>query len=232
METIAELQLEINAFTVRESIVGSPKLKLGSGDVSVESKTRVTVYVHCAPGRDKNTGLALEIHRLEKALPEVSLSYISQHDATYADVQVIVAGLASVERAVIQKSTDAQDPAQHVYKILAEGTVLLFIHFAAFVISGTNLLDVMGVPGVEAYDTVTNHVMETERVLGIEAARSRIISEIEGTMMAFGMFVDHRHTMLLADCMTYKVSTTAVFWGQVVPEHCSRVKFWASQGQV
>ena len=62
----------------------------------------------------------------------------------------------------------------------------------------------MSVPGVTGSETVTNHVMETERVLGIEAARSRIISEIEGTMVAFGMFVDHRHTMLLADCMTYK----------------------------
>lgn len=59
--------------------------------------------------------------------------------------------------------------------------------------------------GVNGEKTTINHILENERVLGIEAARSKIISEIEATMGAFGMFVDHRHTMLVADCMTYKV---------------------------
>lgn len=102
---------------------------------------------------------------------------------------MIVAGLPSVERAVIQQISDPDDPEARTFQLLAEGT---------------NLLDVMTVPGVACHQTVTNHVIETERVLGIEAARSRIISEIEGTMIAFGIFVDRRHTMLLADCMTYK----------------------------
>lgn len=91
---------------------------------------------------------------------------------------------------MIRQIADSTHPNRSNYQILAEGT---------------NLLDVMGVRGVDGHRTVTNHVKETERVLGIEAARSRIISEIEATMIAFGMFVDHRHTMLLADCMTYKV---------------------------
>jgi DNA-directed RNA polymerase III subunit RPC1 len=32
------------------------------------------------------------------------------------------------------------------------------------------------------------------------------MSEIKDTMSAHGMSIDDRHTMLLADCMTYKVS--------------------------
>ncbi len=51
----------------------------------------------------------------------------------------------------------------------------------------------------------TNHVMEVERCLGIEAARTTIIDQIKKTMGAHGMGIDDRHTMLLADCMTYKV---------------------------
>lgn len=63
----------------------------------------------------------------------------------------------------------------------------------------------MGTLGVVGYETTTNHVHEMERVLGIEAARRSIMEEIKTTMGAHGMSIDERHTMLLADCMTYKV---------------------------
>ena len=63
---------------------------------------------------------------------------------------------------------------------------------------------VMGVAGVDGEKTQTNHVMETWTVLGIEAARAKIIQQIDETMASHGMAIDARHTMLLADCMTYK----------------------------
>ena len=72
------------------------------------------------------------------------------------------------------------------------------------VVEGTNLQAVMGVEGVKGTHTTTNHVMEAERTLGIEAARSCIIKEINDTMKAHGMSIDARHSMLLADVMTYK----------------------------
>ena len=62
----------------------------------------------------------------------------------------------------------------------------------------------MGTTGVVGKQTTSNHVMEVERILGIEAARSTIISEIRYVMTSYGMSIDNRHTMLLADCMTYK----------------------------
>ena len=40
--------------------------------------------------------------------------------------------------------------------------------------------------------------------LGIEAARSTIIKEIDYTMTSHGMSIDIRHVMLLSDLMTYK----------------------------
>uniref|UniRef100_A0A8C2Q370 DNA-directed RNA polymerase n=1 Tax=Cyprinus carpio TaxID=7962 RepID=A0A8C2Q370_CYPCA len=40
--------------------------------------------------------------------------------------------------------------------------------------------------------------------LGIEAARSTIINEIQYTMVNHGMSIDRRHVMLLADLMSYK----------------------------
>ena len=71
-------------------------------------------------------------------------------------------------------------------------------------VEGYGLLKVMTTEGVVGTLTRTNHVMEMQQVLGIEAARSSIYHEIETTMSAHGMSIDPRHIMLLADVMTYK----------------------------
>ncbi|GIL99158.1 hypothetical protein Vretimale_4372 [Volvox reticuliferus] len=97
--------------------------------------------------------------------------------------KVIVMGIPTVERAVITK--DKGDK----YSLLVEGT---------------NVQAVMGTLGVLGTHTTTNHVAEIERFMGIEAARSAIMSEIKYTMGSHGMSIDDRHIMLLADCMTYK----------------------------
>ena len=69
----------------------------------------------------------------------------------------------------------------------------------------------MGTPGVDARKTKSNHIMETNKTLGIEAARRSIIDEIQYTMKSHGMNIDRRHMMLLADLMTYKVSRIMFF---------------------
>lgn len=82
-----------------------------------------------------------------------------------------------------------QEPVLRRYEVLVEGR---------------DLTAVMGTLGVVGSRTTTNHIMEAEKVLGIEAARRQIIDEIQTTMSSHGMTIDARHTMLLADCMTYK----------------------------
>ena len=97
--------------------------------------------------------------------------------------RVIVQGIPSVERAVINDLGGGR------FNLLVEGT---------------NLQAVLGTEGVLARETKTNHIMEAERTLGIEAARGSIAHEINATMLAHGMSIDVRHSMLLADVMTYK----------------------------
>lgn len=65
----------------------------------------------------------------------------------------------------------------------------------------------MGTEGVNGYETKSNHIMEVQQTLGIEAARSSIIDEIKHTMSSHGMTIDIRHMMLLADLMTFKVGS-------------------------
>ncbi|GBF92585.1 DNA-directed RNA polymerase III subunit [Raphidocelis subcapitata] len=96
--------------------------------------------------------------------------------------EVIVAGIPTVARAIVAREKDRNQ----------------------VLIEGTNLQAAMGVPGVLAYETTTNHIAEIEKFLGIEAARVSIMNEIKYTMGSHGMSIDERHTMLLADCMTYK----------------------------
>ncbi|KAF9600283.1 hypothetical protein IFM89_005869 [Coptis chinensis] len=96
--------------------------------------------------------------------------------------KVIVNGISTAERVVISEQ-------KKKYKLLVEGK---------------NLRAVMGTPGVVGCETVSNHITEVEETLGIEAARDRIIYEIQETMKGHGMSIDMRHMMLLADLMTYR----------------------------
>lgn len=74
----------------------------------------------------------------------------------------------------------------------------------------TGLKEVMGTEGVNGRKTKTNHVMEIQQILGIEAARKSIIDEIQFIMSNHSMSIDIRHMMLLADLMTFRVSSTLV----------------------
>jgi DNA-directed RNA polymerase III subunit RPC1 len=101
---------------------------------------------------------------------------------------VIVQGIPSISRAVINRSEggDGGDPRTNL------------------LIEGSGLLDVLGKEGIDPSKTESNHISECELVLGIEAARVKIMQEIRNTYNSYGMGIDTRHLMLLADVMTYK----------------------------
>uniref|UniRef100_G3NCF2 DNA-directed RNA polymerase subunit n=1 Tax=Gasterosteus aculeatus aculeatus TaxID=481459 RepID=G3NCF2_GASAC len=100
--------------------------------------------------------------------------------------KVVVQGIPEVSRAVIH--IDEQST-KTIYKLLVEGD---------------NLRAVMATHGVNGSRTTSNNTYEVEKTLGIEAARSTIINEIQYTMVNHGMSIDRRHVMLLADLMSYK----------------------------
>lgn len=61
---------------------------------------------------------------------------------------------------------------------------------------------VLGIKGTRAF---SNNTFAMEKTLGIEAARTTIMNEVNYTMSSHGMSIDIRHVMLLADLMTFKV---------------------------
>ena len=72
-------------------------------------------------------------------------------------------------------------------------------------VEGRGLREVMSTSGVRGTGVTSNDVMEICSTLGIEAARNRIIYEFQYTMGdSFGLKIDPRHMMLLADLMCFK----------------------------
>jgi DNA-directed RNA polymerase II subunit RPB1 len=69
---------------------------------------------------------------------------------------------------------------------------------------GTNLLAVLSHPSVDARRTISNDVVEVFEVLGIEASRALLLSEIRAVMEPYGLDVNYRHLAILADIMTHR----------------------------
>jgi DNA-directed RNA polymerase subunit A' len=67
---------------------------------------------------------------------------------------------------------------------------------------GSNLPTVLEANGIDPTRTVSNHVHETAKTLGIEAARNLLIKEAIGVLEEQGLDVDVRHIMLVADIMS------------------------------
>lgn len=70
--------------------------------------------------------------------------------------------------------------------------------------TGTNLLDVLSLlKGVEQTYTITNDVIEIYQLMGIEAARSAMLHEIDIVMNSDSDSIDRRHLEMLVNVMTH-----------------------------
>jgi len=94
--------------------------------------------------------------------------------------------------------------AQHVKGVPSIRRVLVTEEMGEWVIrtDGSNLPRVLEVEGVGPTRTITNHIHEIAKTLGIEAARNAIIKEAMGVLEEQGLDVDIRHVTLVADIMT------------------------------
>lgn len=101
---------------------------------------------------------------------------------------IYLRGIKGIERVVMRKEGDE-------YVIYTEGS---------------NLKDVLKIPGIDITRTKTNDILEIENVLGIEAARNAIINETLDTLDEQGLRVDVRHLMLIADMMTVDGTVKAI----------------------
>lgn len=190
-QTIAKLQLELTLDQIITAIVSS-KLKIPRSDVVVVGKNKIQVSVSESLGDIKPSARSTGSKELaaliskdpnERERLERSSLFFKMQQMKRLLTKVVVKGLPNISRAVINVRDDDKK------ELLVEGY---------------GLKDVLATDGIVASKTRTNHVLEIFSVLGIEAARSSIINEIDYTMGSHGMAVDHRHIQLLGDVMTFK----------------------------
>lgn len=67
---------------------------------------------------------------------------------------------------------------------------------------GSNLAEVISVPGVDPTRITTNNLQEILETLGVEAARSALVHEAMQVLEEQGLEVDIRHILLVSDLMT------------------------------
>ncbi|KAG5346572.1 RPC1 polymerase, partial [Acromyrmex charruanus] len=103
---------------------------------------------------------------------------------TEAIPNVIIKGLPSINRVVV-----------HNENLGSKSKFTLFVE-------GDNFREVMATRGILGEKTKSNNTIEVFKTLGIEAARTTIMSEIKSVMENHGISIDCRHLMLLADLMT------------------------------
>ncbi|MEX2707298.1 MAG: DNA-directed RNA polymerase subunit A'' [Candidatus Freyrarchaeum guaymaensis] len=159
--------------------------------------TTMEIVIHLDPELMEDKGITVEmvlekVKSLKKGEVRTEGNTViltPEHDSL-ADLQKLLEktrnltlkGVVGIERVVIKKEKDTNE-----YVLYSEGT---------------NLPEVLRIPGVDVSRTSSNHIHEVAQTLGVEAARNAIIEEASKVLDEQGLDVDIRHIMLVADLMT------------------------------
>jgi DNA-directed RNA polymerase III subunit RPC1 len=183
-EDIAIIGRNCDKIRVRTPEVKADKKRKKKIDTEVgESTEEPGTSAQTAEAKEKEDK-AKKDHILESRKP-----YFYMQALKSSIQHVIVQGYGAVSRAVINEESSEKDGQEKNYYLLVEGY---------------GLREVMGCAGVDGRRTKSNHIVDMQEVLGIEAARYMITSEIRFITTSYGITVDNRHLLLLSDVMTFK----------------------------
>ncbi|KAJ4350395.1 DNA-directed RNA polymerase III subunit C1 (rpo31) [Didymosphaeria variabile] len=180
-ETIKNLFLDLRDHDIISGINKHKPLKWGKAGAKVSIKNGKTVTIFIADPQFEKKPAAKSTKTVQKQYFE----RVQQVKTLVLDA--VIKGYPDAQRAIIKKETSPNARNNYECQLLVEGY---------------GLKDCLNTPGIEPYKTKSNHIMEVNQVLGIEAARATIAAEI-GEVMG-SMDIDPRHMALLADVMTFK----------------------------
>ncbi|KAF7456702.1 dna-directed rna polymerase iii rpc1 [Cryptosporidium felis] len=195
-QAIRDLYLDINAYSVRDSIINHgaiSKIKLRPEDIQVLDTWKLSIFIGKGYGPQKCLSSPLSGASSNTLGAGNYMNVYFQTQLLRKGLEnVVVSGIPGIRRSVIRQD-EKEDPntgeKRKSYSLAVEGY---------------GLLKLMGIKGIIGTTTVSNHVMEVREVLGIEAARRVIIQEVQKCMDAYSMDIDLRHIQLLADIMTFR----------------------------
>ena len=105
---------------------------------------------------------------------------------------IVLRGIKNIDKVILRKIQDSMSKNDGEYQ-KQETWVLDTV--------GTNLLDILALDYIDVNRTLSNDIIETYKVLGIEAARQVLMKEIKDVINASD-YVNYRHMSLLCDIMT------------------------------
>ena len=77
--------------------------------------------------------------------------------------------------------------------------------------TGTNLITALSLDYIDVTRTISNDIQEIYRVLGIEAARVAILTELSEVMEFDNTYINYHHLIMLADRMTASAKMVSIF---------------------
>jgi DNA-directed RNA polymerase II subunit RPB1 len=75
---------------------------------------------------------------------------------------------------------------------------------------GSNLLDILSLDYIDSGRTFSNNIIETQKILGVEAARKCLFNETID-VIEFDSYINHHHIAMLCDRMSYNSKMTSIF---------------------
>lgn len=115
---------------------------------------------------------------------------------------IVLRGVKNINKVILRKLKDVLVEQAGAYK-KEDGWVLDTI--------GTNLMEVLGLDYIDATRTVSNDILEIYNVLGVEAARRCIYSELAEVLEFDGSYVNSHHMALMCDRMCFKNKLISIF---------------------
>jgi DNA-directed RNA polymerase II subunit RPB1 len=107
---------------------------------------------------------------------------------------IVIKGVPNITNASVRQIKNYYEKVQNEFEVVDEWVIDTM---------GTNLMKIMSNPYVDVERVMSNDILETMEVLGIDAARNLIVREFnEAISSGGGEYVNLRHIMLLADKMT------------------------------
>jgi DNA-directed RNA polymerase beta' subunit len=115
---------------------------------------------------------------------------------------IVLRGLKNISKVTLRKLMDTLHKEDGAY-VKKETWVLDT--------KGTNLMDVLALDYIDVSRTISDDIQEIHNVLGIEAAREALLSEMTGVFENDGTYINYHHLSLLCDRMTASSGMVSIF---------------------
>jgi DNA-directed RNA polymerase beta' subunit len=166
-------------------------------DIYTKLNKAYNKYIDCVYSDDNADECIFRIRLTDYALKdienkdEVAALKAMEHNIVY---QVLLKGIKGINKVSLNKKKyDIYNPTEETFDKVVEWVLDT---------DGTNLIEILSNPNIDATRTISNDIREIYDVLGVEAARNALYNELvnvtgEGSM-------NYRHLSLLIDTMTFR----------------------------